>query len=315
MARFWALGICLGTMLAFGALKADAEPVAYGIDLLGGFFPTAPRVMETPHFRLIHDDTSEWAQQTGVVLESVYRRFYVTFQAGGFDVQEPVERLTWICFPAAQSFDVYARNEDGFDASRLGLYYSARTNRVAFFRELAEGNAFPDLLALSHEGAHQLSYNSGLLVRGATHPAWVTEGLATNFEYSQPHDAQKASSGLDGLRQKTLLEAKQDNRLVPLAQFVTMTQFRPGAEMDVRDLYAQAQGFFQFLLAERPAAFKSYLKRMADKGVGRRAEAELLEEFVAEFGSPELLESAWWDSLGMADSKWVVLAGMQQEPE
>src|SRR5690349_23883131 len=80
-------------------------------------------------------------------------------------------------------------------------YYSARTNRVALYDLSADETAgplgdaasrdevtrrlskFPSSVAtVVHEAVHQLAFNTGLQVRYADNPMWVSEGLAMYFE-------------------------------------------------------------------------------------------------------------------------------------
>ncbi len=252
------------------------------------FFSSAPAWEESSHFMLIYQGTAQWAQQTGQMLETVFDRFYAGMRQHGFILNSPPQRLTWLAFAQTESFRSYALQADQFDASWLNLYYSSKTNCVAFApRNTSAG--FDDYLELSHEEAHQLSFNSGLLVRGATHPAWLTEGLATTFECKNPEN-EGLPANQNSLRLATLHDAGQNHRLMPFRQFLVLPQFRPGGDYDVRDLYAEGEGLFRFLLNERPEQLKAYFSLMATKGQGQRNSAELLEEIQQAFGDPAALE-------------------------
>ncbi len=147
-----------------------------------------------------------------------------------------------------------------------------------------------DVLRLTHEVAHQLAFNSGLQKRGVMYPLWVSEGLATNFEYERP-----VGTGLERcniMRCNSLMESHAAGRLVPLEQFVVQTKAPADVRLS-RRWYAQAWAFFHFILAERPRNFQSYLDRLADHSPGRRDACTLLAEFTQAFGPPEELEPAW----------------------
>lgn len=153
----------------------------------------------------------------------------------------------------------------------------------------AAGQQF-DLTRLTHEVAHQLAFNCGIQKRGIMYPLWVSEGLATNFEFGASADI-----GLEycnAARCKGLVEAYHAGELVPLRQFVVQTTVPPDARVGRRH-YAQAWGFFQFILTERPESLRLYLRRLADLRPYRRDGNTMLAEFTEAFGSPESLERSW----------------------
>jgi hypothetical protein len=203
------------------------------------------------------------------------------------------------------------------DLSWLDGYYSTLTNRVAIVQRdpggrrleeavpsragssgvavaahrsaqegvlaMAAGQPF-DVTRLTHEVAHQLSFNSGIQKQGVMYPLWISEGLATNFEFDGT-----GSTGLahgNAARCKGLLETYAAGELVPLRQFVVQTTVSPDLRAG-RRTYAQAWGFFQFILAEHPAALRTYLQRMAEDHLSHPDAAAMLAEFTAAFGSPD----------------------------
>jgi len=153
----------------------------------------------------------------------------------------------------------------------------------------AVGQRF-DVTRLTHEVAHQLSFNSGIQKRGVMYPLWVSEGLATNFEFDG-----SGTAGLDHCntaRCKGLLEAYAAGQLVPLREFVVQTTVPPDTHVG-RRYYAQAWGFFQFILTERPENLRAYLYRLAEDHPEHRHASTMLNEFIEAFGSPETLELSW----------------------
>ncbi len=147
-----------------------------------------------------------------------------------------------------------------------------------------------DTTRLTHEAAHQLAFNSGIQKRGVMYPLWVSEGLATNFEFDG-----SSTAGLEHrnpARCSGLLEAYAAGQLTPLRQFVVQVTVPPDVHAG-RRYYAQAWGFFQFLLTERPENSRVYLARLAQGGSERRDADAMLREFMQAFGSPEALEPAW----------------------
>jgi hypothetical protein len=277
----------------------------------------------TKHFKLLHEPGASYADLAGRTLEEAYQHFYEIFAQAGFDLSRPKDRLVWICFPHKSGFNEYALQVEGMDLSWLDGYYSTLTNCVAIVqaeekvrpREAAApsdrevrvavaahqspregvlpmpsaGQRF-DVTRLTHEVAHQLSFNSGIQKRGVLYPLWVSEGLATNFEFSGSE-----GPGLDhvnGPRRNGLLEAYAAGELTPLRQFLVQTTVPPDAVLG-RQYYAQAWGFFRFVLTERPESLRAYLHRVARNRTDRRDATTMLVEFTEAFGPAETLEPAW----------------------
>ncbi len=278
----------------------------------------------TEHFVLLHEPGAGYAAGACETLEYAYAYFYDAFSQAGFNLSRSKDRLVWMCFPRKSSFSKYALQAEGMDLSWLDGYYSTLTNRVAIVQSdpkvrqreeavlsagsrpeavvaarrsprdgvlamAAAGQQF-DVTRLTHEVAHQLSFNSGIQKRGVLYPLWVSEGLATNFEFDGT-----GSAGLvhcNTARCNGLLEAYTAGELVPLRQFVVQTTVSPDLHVG-RRCYAQAWGFFQFILAERPESLRIYLQRVAQNHADHRDAATLLAEFTEAFGSPDTLEGSW----------------------
>jgi hypothetical protein len=278
----------------------------------------------TEHFVLFHEPGAGYVAGACRTLEYAYENFYGVFSKAGFDLSRSKDRLVWICFPRKSGFNRYALQAEGMDLSWLDGYYSTLTNRVAIVQRdqgvrrpeeavpsrassseavvaaprspqegvlamAAAGQPF-DVTRLTHEVAHQLSFNSGIQKRGVMYPLWVSEGLATNFEFDGTGSAGLAHGNT--ARCNGLLEAYAAGELTPLRQFVVQTTVSPDLRVG-RRTYAQAWGFFQFILAEHPADLRTYLQRRAKDHPNHQDAAAMLAEFTAAFGSPDALEASW----------------------
>ncbi|MCX5646562.1 MAG: DUF1570 domain-containing protein [Phycisphaerae bacterium] len=279
----------------------------------------------TEHFVLFHEPDAGYVAGACRTLEYAYGHFYEVFSLAGFDLTRSEDRLVWLCFPQKSTFSEYALQVEGMDLSWLDGYYSTLTNRVAIVQTdqkarlrrkaapeppasdvpvavaanrspregvlpmSAVGQRF-DVTRLTHEVAHQLSFNSGIQKRGVAYPLWVSEGLATNFEFDTSVTAGLAHG--NAARCQGLLEAYAEGNLVPLRQFVVQTTVPPDAQVG-RRYYAQAWGFFQFVLTERPENLRTYLDRLAQTRPEHHDERALLAEFTEAFGAPEVLELSW----------------------
>jgi hypothetical protein len=278
----------------------------------------------TEHFALFHEPGAGYVPGACQTLEYAYEDFYDVFSRAGFDLSRSKDRLVWICFPRKSGFSKYALQAEGMDLSWLDGYYSTLTNRVAIVQKdlktrrseeaIPSAGSSPeaavaahrsqregvlamaaaaqqfDVTRLTHEVAHQLSFNSGIQKRGVMYPQWISEGLATNFEFD--------GTGRAGLehcnapRCNGLLEAYAAGELVPLRQFVVQTTVSPDLHVG-RRYYAQAWGFFQFILAEYPEGLRIYLQRVAKNHADHRDATTMLAEFTEAFGSPDALEESW----------------------
>jgi len=257
------------------------------------------------------------------MLERSYRHFYELLSKSGFDLSHSRDLLVWICFPQQSGFNTYAVQAEGMDLSWLDGYYSTRTNRVAVVQPapqslardelggstgdvrlavaadkkpgegvlpLSAAGAQLDVARLTHELAHQLAFNGGLQTRGVMYPFWVSEGLATNFEFDWSADLGPGPGSTT--RHKCLVEAHTAGQLMPLRSFILQTSVPADVSIG-RRYYAQAWAFFQFLLEQRGSDLRTYLQRTSRLRPGRRDSAALLREFTEAFGPPESLEPSW----------------------
>jgi hypothetical protein len=285
---------------------------------------TSFQATSTENFVVYHEPGARYVTGICETLEYAHAYFYEVFTQAGFELSASKDRLVWICFPQKSGFNRYALQVEGMDLSWLDGYYSTLTNRVAIVqtdrraprreesapaagsdirvavaadrspREAilamsAAGRPF-DITRLTHEVAHQLAFNSGVQKRGVMYPLWVSEGLATNFEFDGGEDA--GVEHCNNARCKGLLEAYHGGQLIPLRQFVVQTTVPPDMQISRRH-YAQAWGFFHFILTERPEHLRIYLRRLADLRPYRRDANTMLAEFTEAFGSPEALEKSW----------------------
>jgi hypothetical protein len=277
------------------------------------------QVSTTEHFSIVHEPGAKYIPGISATLERAYKQFYQAFSGAGFGPTRSANRLVWICFPQQGKFDQYAIQVEGTDLSWLDGYYSTLTNRVAVVepsprlpqRDMKPANQVNlvadaqsheeilpmsadesqmDLARLTHELAHQLAFNSGLQKRGVMYPFWVSEGLATNFEFDW-----LPGTGFENCstaRRECLITMHEAGELIPLRQFVVQTKV-PASASRSRRYYAQAWAFFQYLLTERGESLQGYLCRTASLLPGQRAPRVMLREFTDAFGSPEEIEGSW----------------------
>lgn len=308
------------------ATEAIASPRSTSMDLtlLRSLAGVPFQTTATEHFLIVHEAGADHIAGTGRALEQAYTRFHEVFLGLGFDLSPPQDHLVWICFPQQSGFNKYALEVEKMDLSWLDGYYSTLTNRVAVVQPSPKpcppepGDPRPandmritlaasrppservlpmpgageqlNLGRLTHELAHQLAFNGGLQRRGVMYPLWVSEGLATNFEFDGSADEDAAFSNLT--RCNCLAEMQIAGGIVPLRQLSVQTRVPADVGLS-RQFYAQAWAFFRYVMMERPHDLRTYLRRMAGVPPGRRSPDTLLREFTEAFGTPESLEPSW----------------------
>lgn len=267
----------------------------------------------TDHFCVAHDAGSVEAIRLAGRLEYAFEHFRLFFEQFGFELQAPRERLSWISFTDRDDFSHYAKRADSMDLSRLSGYYSAKTNRVVIVgtplktplsvQRAATVDTAGDIAAMagdddpnhfvkiSHELAHQLAFNTGLQKRGVMYPIWVSEGLATQYETKLSY-CQSSNTA----RSSRLSEMRTYGRLIPLEELIVATRL-PAQQYLCEDLYAEAWGFFNFLLEKHPQQLKQYLSTLYNGKSGFRDSGILGQEFMECFGPVDQLRSEWFISL------------------
>lgn len=293
-----------------GGRNSNASPEA--VESLPAWLGDGFSTSLTDHFFVAHDGGPSEANELAGQLEYAFGYFRLFFEQSGFTLPEPPKKLSWIGFSDTDHFSRYALRADRMDLSQLSGYYSAKTNRVAIVGtatrrseaakpvrpveamdtdgEIAAmaGDENPNkFVKIAHELAHQLAFNTGLQKRGVMYPLWTSEGLATQYEtrLSYCRDANQA-------RSDRLLEMRDSGRLIPLRAFAAATRL-PADQEICEDLYAQAWGFFGFLLKTRPRQLRSYLDALCHIEPGYRPPAVLRKEFTDHFGSTDELGKEW----------------------
>ena len=301
------------------------SPDLVDLTVIKSLLGESTQVSTTDHFAIVHEVGANYIPGTSRTLEVGYTQFYQVFSLAGFDLTRSADRLAWVCFPQQSKFDEYALRVEGTDLSWLDGYYSTLTNRVAVVepsprlpqRDKADASAKSDgnsadsaanadrheevlamsavdsqmdIARLTHELAHQLAFNSGLQKRGIMYPFWVSEGLATNFEFDWLVGTGFANCST--ARRDCLIRSREAGELIPLRQFVVQLKSPANASRS-RRYYAQAWAFFQYLLTERSENLRNYLVRLSKLAPGQRTPKTLLREFTDSFGSPEEIESSW----------------------
>ncbi len=153
-------------------------------------------IHQTEHFLVCSDASEIYTSFCGKLLEKVFAEYLDFFKDSELSVKPPGFRLPVLVFRDVSRFRAYARQQHPeTDFTDVPGYYSIRDNQVLItalsgdqslrtnselLRELRKN--MRQVETIVHEAVHQLTYNTGLMVRYADTPLWLSEGLAVYFE-------------------------------------------------------------------------------------------------------------------------------------
>jgi hypothetical protein len=211
--------------------------------------------------------------------EALAEAFLAYFRERGFQVALPKQRMTVVTLKDDASYRAYIGEEP---PESVGGHYDPETNQLVVFdfgsrqRELAARASRVNSFTLAHETTHLLSFNTGLLSRGADVPTCISEGLATFVELWQPRD-RRAFGATNILRLQVLIDARDDEiPWVPLSQLIADDQ---AFDEPKTTQLAYAESWLLIHLLMTPAwrpKFQAYLAGLPKAGgaKGRVAYAE-----------------------------------------
>ena len=137
------------------------------------------QLLKTDHYLIFYKSTRAFAEDSGRLLEDLYRGLIDAFQRHNVPVHESEFPLVAVIFATEADFRAHK------DVDRqVRAYYEYYTNRIFFFQKSDRDALEPKIAALlkpqtvAHEGAHQILSNIGVQPRPSNWPLWLVEGLA-----------------------------------------------------------------------------------------------------------------------------------------
>ncbi|MCR9200615.1 MAG: DUF1570 domain-containing protein [Planctomycetaceae bacterium] len=260
------------------------------------------RVVQTEHYVLCSQAGDLFTEYCGKLLERVHEEFYEFFEDRGLTLQPLRNKLPVIVMRDAASLQAFAsRQHPETDFADTPGYYSVRHNQMLISGAAAAGSFrrvtdvaremrehVRQVETIVHEAVHQLSYNSGLQVRYADNPVWLSEGLAVFFESTSGRAS--LGWGRPGEVSRLHLPTLKSLRVVAgTPVFLESLAVSPEAFLDERQAaraYAESWATFHYLASRQKQALMRLLKayQQAKPGVGLGAErhTELLEDALGE---------------------------------
>jgi Protein of unknown function (DUF1570) len=326
--------ICTGFTLVEGDSPVDAafeqEAIRYAQDKR----LASMMRLDSAHFLAMSNADEQFSNLRLQNCELMYVQFFDHFRRKGFVLQEPAGKLHAAIFDTQAGFEGFVGHKVSsqttgiylFQSNRLAMYDFATNRTFAATRQKVEdqgkqiglqlnrmryldsvnhrADEFQRTINIStvmHETAHQLSFNSGLLNRGADTPLWLAEGLACYCEATSnsawqgigaPNPERMASlhkavggaarSASDRTERAQDKAAANGSGLVPLRSMVESDDwaFKQGEGADPLRAYAQSWALFRWLMEEKAASLSVYLSLVAQ----RRTPDLRLADFQQAFG-------------------------------
>ena len=180
-----------------------------------------------------------------------------------------------LIFDDESQFRNYAASAPDMPAvSQIAGYYSAETNRVAFFNAGGKDSKkygdtrWHNLTTIVHEATHQIAFNSGCHRRFADNPLWFVEGLAMYFEAPEARGKKLVWSEVGSLNTPRLdrfSNYRRKNRPSDSLKSLVSGDARFRSDDAVSNAYAESWALTYFLIKNRTPQFQRYLKTIAAK--------------------------------------------------
>ncbi|HIE96626.1 MAG TPA: DUF1570 domain-containing protein [Fuerstia sp.] len=260
-------------------------------------------IHQTEHFVICSDASELYTKFCGRLLEKVFAEYLKFFEGSDVQLTPLTAKLPVLVFRDVARFQEFARRQHpDTDFSDVPGYYSVRDNQMlitavsgdrAFrtnsdvVRELKKKPRQVETIV--HEAVHQLAFNTGLQVRYADNPMWLSEGLAVFFErasgrsstvWSRPGEVSRIH--LPGFKAAT-----SQNRLrLPLSDLLESDQAFQTPD-NLADAYAEGWAITYFLIRSDRAAFDRLLSHLQNRKPLQPVDATTrLAEFEAATGRP-----------------------------
>jgi len=279
----------------------------FAADLLSQV-PAGFEIIETEHYVVCSNSASEYVEFSGKLLEVVFDQYFRFMTEQKIAVTRPVRRLPIVIFASASEFQSFAsKQHPEISFTDTPGYFSVKDNQTLLLdltgdrsirsaatirRRLAEKPL--QVATVVHEAVHQLAFNSGLQVRMADNPLWLSEGLAMYFETTSSRSLLLWSrpGQVNPRHQPVFVKLLEGNRISGGMNSLIESDsvFLDAAEMPAA--YAKAWALTHYLIREEKTGMQKYLLSLSQRKpmVGLTAE-QRTQEFQDAFGKlPDEME-------------------------
>jgi hypothetical protein len=258
-------------------------------------------LLRTDHYLIFYQSSQAFAQDSGRLLEEVYRGLLEAFTRNGIPVHQSEFPLVAVIYATERDF----RDEKKLE-SQVRAYYELTSNRIFFYQRSERDEREPKLAALlkpqtvAHEGVHQVLCNIGVQPRLSPWPLWLVEGMA---EYCATTKASKKGgvtwAGLGGVNSLNMATIREIDDTLPMEikggtlpsfpvsrrQSVSRTETLVSETRLTPTDYAFAWSLTHYLAQTRRVDFVKYLKHLNQLApLAPRSPDEQLADFQTFFG-------------------------------
>ena len=226
--------------------------------------PEGFKVFQTRHFVLLYNTSEVYVKWVAELYEQVYRGFHSYWKSKGCRLSEPRFPLVAVVFSNRASYMLYAEREI-----------------------LSQPQAERTVATIIHEAVHQLSYNSGLQVRLADNPLWLSEGIAMFFETPDGNNPKGWGGTIGRINPHNMRLFAQYVPRRPADSLLTLIS----QDQRLRDAstsnqsYPESWALTYYLMLVKNKQFVAYLKELAEQPpLGETPERERVEMFKRHFG-------------------------------
>jgi len=281
-------------------IPADAEAMKRSLAAAGfGEF----KMEWAPPYLYVYASSDGFYLHTRSILESMYPGVTATLASWGLKPLAPEVPLVVIIMPSREAFDAYDKT-----APEIAAYYNTLTNYVVLYEDQRLWEAAPEFALkqgayiVAHEGVHQILHNTGIQQRLARWPMWISEGLP---EYFCPLKVSSRIVRTANAELPTRTIKWTDPGMVNDLRMHALLRTNSGGGDIARQLvqaselgsreYALAWGLVHYLVSEKPAEFRAYLKDVekiepldpAQKALAGRVDPLFMKHFGEEFSAIE----------------------------
>ncbi|MBX3422568.1 MAG: DUF1570 domain-containing protein [Pirellulaceae bacterium] len=276
---------------------------------LGSSFSFYP----TKHYVIAYNTSLAYAQWVGQLFERLNRGFLNYWRTRRVDLAKPRFPLVAIVTADKPSYLVYAQRDIGDAAQSMIGYYNMNSNRMVMYdltgtdglvpaganvssqalinQLLSQPQAERTVATIVHEAVHQISFNSGLQVRLADNPLWLSEGLAMFFEAPDFQSPQGWKIGNINYHNFRLFQPYLTRRPPNALRALIQDDQRFKSAETVADAYPESWALTYFLLKARGKPLSAYLKDIGQlPPLGESSTDERLRLFQEHFGDIDKLD-------------------------
>jgi hypothetical protein len=244
-------------------------------------------VVETKNYVIVSRASRAYASWCGSMFERLRNGFLAHWEREKVELKPNQFPLPILVLQNKGQFREYAVRDGAAEAAETFGYYSARTNRVVMYDLTADqgGAALGEstqreeitrrlsrvpasVATVVHEAVHQLAFNTGLQVRYADNPMWVSEGLAMYFETPDFGIGGRWTSAgkVNPWRLKEFQQSVSDRPADSLATLIqSEDRFRDPGRASAA--YAESWVLVQFLATRRKEQWAGYVRGLRDRPV------------------------------------------------